>query len=163
LGKLITDFNTAAGSPGVRILEGIAGVAELYEDQLNEAQPILLMRSPKDNDHADLDALVQRQIVEQAKLGLKVRVISPLTSTTASKVLVRDKERLVERRILPPETFPIPAEVAIYANKVALTAFKGPLITTIIENTAIRQTFELIFEYMWAAAEPEHKKILEGL
>ncbi len=163
LGKLISDFNTAAGSPGVRILEGVAGVSELYEDQLNEGQPILLMRSPLDDDRLELSDLVQRQIAEQIKMGISVRVIAPMTPGTPAKVLSKDKERLVERRIVPREVFPIPAQVAIYANKVALTSYEGVLMTTIIENTAIRQTFELIFEYMWAKSEPEHKKILESI
>ncbi|HEV7449334.1 MAG TPA: helix-turn-helix domain-containing protein [Candidatus Paceibacterota bacterium] len=163
LAKLISDFNTVAGSPGVRILEGVAGVAELYEDELNEAQPIRLIRSPKDDDHPELEAMVQRQIAEQVKIGLKVRVIAPMTPGTPAKIISKDKERLVERRIVPWDEFPIPAQVVIYANKVALTSYGEVLMTTIIENTAIRQTFEIIFEYLWKLSEPEHQRILATL
>lgn len=34
------------------------------------------------------------------------------------------------------------------------------LITTIIENEAIRQTFEVMFDYMWQAAKAGHAKLL---
>lgn len=163
LGKLISDFNTAAGSPGIRILEGVAGVSELYEDQLNEGQPIKLMRSPNDDDHPELAVLIQRQIAEQIKIGIPVRVIAPMTPGTPAKVLSRDKERLIERRIVPKETLPIPAAVAIYANKVSITAYESGIITTIIENKAINETFTLIFEYLWKMSEPEHEKILKGI
>jgi sugar-specific transcriptional regulator TrmB len=163
LSKLISDFNTVAGQPGVRILEGVRGVAELYEDQLNEGQPIKLIRSPKDDDVPELQALVRRQIEEQKKLGISVRVIAPMTPGTPKKVIERDADRGVERRIVPRDEFSIPAQVVIYANKVALTSYDGQIITTIIENTAIRQTFEILFEYMWKMAEPGHKKILETI
>jgi len=163
LAKLISDFNTVAGSPGVRILEGLAGIAELFEDELNEAQPIRLFRSPKDNNVEGLDPLLQKQIQERVRLGITRRVIGPLTQSTQRKVTETDTIRLTERRIAPVESFDIPAQISIYANKVAITSFDGPVITTIIENTAIRQTFEIIFEYMWKLSEPEHQKILATL
>jgi sugar-specific transcriptional regulator TrmB len=163
LSKLISDFNTVAGSPGVRILEGIAGVAELYEDQLNEGQTIRLIRSPRDHSAPGFKELVEHQIREQVRLKMLVRVISPRGSGTPHQIRTQSKERLVERRVMPAEEFQIPAEVVIYANKVALTAFEGPLITTIIENAAIRQTFEILFEYIWAKSEPEHIKIMEEI
>lgn len=164
LAKLVSDFNTVAGSPGVRILEGMAGVAELYEDQLNEAQPLRLIRSPLDHDAPGFNELVKRQIGEQIKLKTPVRVISPRGSGTPHQIRVHNKEeKLIERRVMPAGTFQIPAEVAIYANKVALTAFEGPLVTTIIENTAIRLTFEIIFEYIWAKSEAEHNQIMSEI
>ena len=156
LAKLVSDFNTIAGAPGVRILEGVAGVAELYEDELNERQPIRLIRSPKDDDVPELHPLVKKQLAEQVKLGISVRVIAPLNPKTEYR---RDAERLIERRIVPTERFNIPSQVAIYANKVAITSYEEPLMTTIIENTPIRKTFEIMFEYMWASAEAEDQKI----
>ncbi len=163
LAKLISDFNTVAGQPGVRILEGVSGVAELYEDILNEGQPIRLVRSPRDNDIPELNGLIQSQIAEQQRLGITPRVITPLLPSTPHKVIASDKERGVERRIVPLDEFNIPAQVLIYANKVAITAFDSPIITTIIENTAIRATFEIMFEYMWHKATPEHEKILKDI
>jgi sugar-specific transcriptional regulator TrmB len=161
LSKLISDFNTVAGQPGVRILEGLGGIAELYEDELNEQQLIRLIRSPEDDSVPELKAMVQKQIEEQKKLGISVRVIAPMTPGTPQKIISFDKERGVERRIIPLEQFAIPAQIAIYANKVALTAYEGSIITTIIENTAIRLTFEIMFEYIWRMAEPEHERILQ--
>lgn len=162
LGKLISDFNTAAGSPGVRILEGVAGLAELLEDELNERQSIRLIRSHYDMDAPELNQLMNSHIQERVKLKIPVRSIGPKTAHTP-QALATDAGRFVERRVVEPESLSIPASVVIYANKVGITSYKGSLMTTIIENTAIRQTFELIFEYMWAAAEPEHQKILQGL
>jgi sugar-specific transcriptional regulator TrmB len=159
LAKLISDFNTVAGSPGVRILEGVAGVAELLEDELNEGQPLKLIRSPQDMASPELNDLMTKHIKERIKLKIPVRSIGPLTGFT-KQFIGSDPERYVERRVVPAEDLSIPAAVVIYANKVAITSYDGVLMTTIIENTAIRQTFEIIFEYLWKLSEPEHKKIL---
>ncbi len=159
LSSLISDFNTVAGQPGVRILEGIAGIGELYEDQLNERQPIRLIRSPQDDVIPELKGMVQKQILEQAKLGISVRAITPLTKSTPFRIISSDKERLVERRIIPIEIFSLPAQVVIYANKVAITSYEGLVMTTLIENVAIKRTFEILFEYIWNKAESEHRDI----
>lgn len=160
LSKLISDFNTRSGAPGLRILEGISGIAELYEDELNERQPIRLIRSPKDDDFPELKPLVQNQIKEQLRLNISVRVIAPLNPRTMYSL---DKEFNIERRIIPPGEFAIPAQIAIYANKVAITSYELPLITTLIENVPIRQTFEILFEYIWKMCEPHHNESIKLL
>ena len=45
LSSIISDFNTSSGQPGIRILEGIEGLKELYKDVLRERQTICLIRS----------------------------------------------------------------------------------------------------------------------
>ena len=159
IGRLIAHFNTNSGTPGLRVLEGVGGVAELYEDELNENSPIKLIRTPEDDTVPEIQLMVTKQIAEQVRLGIAVRVIAPHNPLTDYK---KDTERLIERRILPPDMFNIPAQVAIYGNKVAITSYK-PLITTIIENEPIRVTFEILFEYIWKSAEEEHRRLVREI
>ncbi len=163
LSKLISEFNTITGTPGVRILEGVAGVVELYEDQLNEGQNIRLIRSLHDRDVPELIEIVRKQITAQAEAKIHVRAITPLTEFVTAAVIATDAERLVERRLVPADALAIPAQIVIYANKVAITAYKNGIITTIIENPAIKTTFEMIFEYMWKLSEADHNLIMEKL
>jgi sugar-specific transcriptional regulator TrmB len=163
LSRLISDFNTVSGQPGVRILEGVRGIEEMLEDQLNEGQPVQLIRSPKDIETKELDLLMNSHVNERVKSGLTVRSIGGYSSFYTPAFLASDKERGVERRIVPEEALPIPAAVAIYANKVAITAYEGGIITTIIENKAIQETFGLIFEYLWQMSEPEHVQIVKDI
>jgi len=163
LGKLISDFNTRSGAPGLRILEGAAGVAELYEDILNERQPIKLIRSPEDSRHPELAEMVRKQIGEQKKIGIQTQAITALAEGTPAEIIAFDDERLVTRRIVPKEKLAVPAQIIIYANKVAITAYEDAVITTIIENPAIRKTFEMVFDYLWGSAEQDHQKILKTI
>lgn len=163
LGKLISDFNTSAGAPGLRILEGTAGVAELYEDILNERQPIKLIRSPEDRKHPELKPLIDKQIAEQVKLGIRAHAITPLVDGSPVEVISFDNERLVTRRIVPADELSVPAQIIIYANKVAITAYEQGIITTIIENPAIKKTFELLFDYLWKTSASDHERILKTI
>lgn len=159
LSKLISDFNTRSGTPGVRILEGVDGFSELLEDELNERQSIRLIWSPQISTLQSTRDILNRHLEEQIRLGVRVRVIGPLWKATKYQ---EDAKRLTERRIIPPEIFAIPAMITIYANKVAITSC-DPLITTLIENEPIRLTFETIFEYIWKLSEDDHKKVSDSI
>ena len=163
LGKIISDFNTTSGAPGIRILEGKHGIAELYEDILNERQTIKLIRSPEDDAHPELATMVQKQIEEEKRLGIHTFAITPIEEGAPLAIIVHDSERLTTRRMVPRDKMMIPAQIVIYANKVAITAYKGAIITTIIENPAIKTTFEMTFDYLWSLAEDDHNRIYATL
>jgi len=149
LGNLISQFDTMQGQPGIRIIEGTQGIQELYEDILNENKPLLLMRSYLDDTRPDLFALVEKQIREQTRAGIRVRAITPPENEPASVYGPKDMDNLVERRVVAQDQLAIPAQFMVYGNKVAITAYEGPLITTIIENAAIKKSLEMVFEFMW--------------
>ncbi len=159
LTHLVSDYNTVSGQPGVRMLEGIRGITELYKDILDEQKNICLIRSPDDDKFPELADLVEKQIRDQVRLGIKTRAITPLVPETSETVLAYDAVRLVERRIIPLEKFQTPAQIILYAQKVALTSYDQALMTTIIENAAISATFTTLFEYIWTMATPEHERI----
>lgn len=149
LGKLVSDFNKISGQPGIRILEGKTGIRELYKDILEERQPLLLMRSYLDDTHPELAQLVEQQIRGQVRLDIHTRALTPPEQVPQETYAPSDRENKVERRVLPEDLFKIPAQVVVYANKVAITAYEGELITTIIEHSAIKKTFEVLFERLW--------------
>ena len=64
-----------------------------------------------------------------------------------------DESRLVTRRFAPRELFKLPAQIIIYANKVAITGLKKTFVSTLIQNQNISDTFNAMFEYMWSKSE----------
>lgn len=159
LSALISDFTKVSGQPGVRILQGPNGVKELYGDILRERQPIMLIRSPNDKSHPEVALLIEDQVKRQVNLGISVQAITPLGLDTPKKQLEKDKSVLMTRRIVPIDKFGIPAQVIIYANKVSITAFDSTLMTTIVENPTIAQTFRVMFEFIWDAATTKHEHL----
>lgn len=158
LGKMISDFNITHSQPGIKIFDGIMGIKELYNDILKEKGEILLMRSSREITSQEILEHIRNQVSKQVQANISVRIISPLMSDTFEKMRL-DKERLTTRRIVPKEILDIPAQIIIYADKVAITTYDAPFTTTIIENAIIKTTFASMFEYIWSKSKEEHEKI----
>lgn len=149
LGNMSSDFNLLSGKPNVRFFEGMKGIESLYEDINREKKDIKLIRSPFDNDREGFDDLIGEQIKKQIKYGINTKAITPLMHDSVETTTKFDKERLTERRFVSKEDLMIPAQIIIYGEKVAITSFKEHLMTTIIQNSDVKETFEKIFEFMW--------------
>jgi len=163
LTDLISLYSTQTGKPGVRVLQGLVGLSELYEDVLNEQSPLCLIRSPYDDQHPEISDLVIKQIEEQVKIGITTQAITPFDNETIEELETIDHKNLVTRRLVYIDQLDLPAQIIIYADKVALTAFDGELMTTIIQNKAIATTFQLLFELIWQTTKTEDENIRQGL
>ena len=156
LGSLVSDYNMQLGEPYVEFKEGLDGLKYLYEDINTEKKDIELIRSPYDNDRPGFDQLISEQIKKQVRLQIHTRAITPKVHDSIETTTKFDEERLTERRLVSKEDLMIPAQIIIYGDKVAITSFKDYLMTTIIYNPNIKETFEKIFEFMWEkASEPK--------
>ncbi len=162
LGNMVSDYNLYSGKPNIRFYEGPQGVQTLYDDILLEKKDILLIRSPFDDSRPELADMVNKQIHSQKKNGIKTRAITPIGSSSISTAIHEDKERLVTRCLISKENFSLPAQILIYGDKVALTSYKEFLVTTIIQNPDIRETFETIFNHIWKGAEKESNRLIEN-
>ncbi len=163
LTDLISTYTAVFEKPGVRLLQGTSGLEELYEDILNEQKPLRLIRSPYDDRFPEIFDRVSKQIQAQVKLGITTRAITPFDDETWEELQEVDPKNLVTRRLVSLEHLDLPAQIIIYADKVAITAFDTDIMTTIIQNTAINQTFGLIFEFIWGSLKTEDEKIRTGL
>jgi sugar-specific transcriptional regulator TrmB len=169
--SLVGAYNKGIGIPTVEVKEGIEGLRYLYHDIINTRENIYLIRSPLDVQHPEIKTIIQAHRENQKKLGLKTFMITSFTnpSLTLDQVIKRDKEYLVDRHLAPRNLLNIPAQIKIYGEKVAITSFDGQVITTIIENKAIKETFKILFTILWNMGRPvseileKRKKDIEEL
>jgi sugar-specific transcriptional regulator TrmB len=152
LGNMVSEYNMQLGEPYVEFKEGLDGLKYLYGDINTEKKNIKLIRSPYDNDRPGFDELIKDQIRKQVRLQIYTKAITPKMHDSLETTTKFDMERLTERRMVPKESLLIPAQIIIYGDKVAITSFKDYLMTTIIYNPNIKETFEKIFEFMWEKA-----------
>lgn len=153
IGNMVSDYNLHSGRPNVRFYEGISGLETLYEDILLENKPIKLIRSPLDDSRPELASLVSKQLKKQIELGITTRAITPHVADSQRTMKLEDSERKVSRVLLPKEQLSIPAQVIVYGDKVALTSYGEFMVTTIIHNPDIKQTFDALFEILWHAGQ----------
>ena len=163
LPRLISQHTLTTAKPYIQYYEGLEGIQHLYDDIIKDGEDILLIRSPYDEHQPALTELVGRQITRQVKAGIHTRALTPFVPETPESVLHHDKKRLVTRRILLREQLFTPAQIIIYGDKVALTAFRDHIITTLVQNNEIASTFRAVFEYIWQMAESGHEDIMKQI
>ncbi|KKQ35826.1 MAG: hypothetical protein US50_C0004G0015 [Candidatus Nomurabacteria bacterium GW2011_GWB1_37_5] len=147
--SMTSDFNTAHHRPNVRFYEGVEGLKETYKEILDEAKEVFVLRSLHDHQDKEVAELVAGQIKKQAEAGINSYVLSPALPHMQKAAYMMNLERKITRKILPKEKFTLPAQVIIFGNKVSITSFQKEMITTIVENSAIAQTFRVIFNNLW--------------
>ncbi len=151
MGNIISTFNLSAGKPHVRFMEGYDGFKYINKDIISCGKDIKLIRSSIDSDDPEMLRLIEEQINMKVKKGIKTFIVGPWPTQIGPEATVvkkRDQERLVERRIL--DNFFVPTQVLVYNNRVAITDYKNNIITTVIENDSVQQTFQTIFDTLFA-------------
>lgn len=142
-------FNLMCGKPTVRFYEGVEGIKILYKDILHIGKDIKLIRSPYDKRTPELDTVVKKQIQSQIERNIKAKIIAPMEVLYDETLKKRDGAELVTRCRVPKEEMDIKAQVIIYGEKVAFTSFADCMITTIVEDKTIAETFSILFESLW--------------
>lgn len=162
LPQMLSLYNLTTNKPSVRYYEGTQGVELVYKELNNSnAKELLLIRSIYDDDHPELKKLVEKQILKQVNLGIKTKALTPLVAESKLTFKEYDAKRLVTRRIVERERLILSAQILIWGNVVAISSMKGKLISTVIENKSISDTFKTIFEFIWDSSLSYHQKIIK--
>lgn len=151
IAHMVSDFNMSQNKPFIRFYEGPEGLQKTYDHILKYAKEVRVIRSLYDYEHQNLRKMVTEQLAKQASKGIRSYVLSPHLSHMGSEKLLHNLERKITRKIIAKEKFTMPAQVIIYNDTVSITSMKKDVITTIIENKDISETFRNLFQYMWDA------------
>lgn len=160
LPALTSQFNLVSGLPGVESFEGIGGLSKVYDDILQTKKDLLLFRSYLDNDHPEIDKLVNRQIKLQVANNIHTLALTPTDEDSLAEITEKDEKNLVSRRMIPRNKFELNSQIMVYGEKVAITSLGPAMISTIIDNEAISATFRTLFSYCWEKSLPDHNKLL---
>ena len=142
-------YNLSHKKPTIRFYEGVSGIKFAYKDILHTHTDILIIRSQHVDNTPELQSVIDTQIRMQVEKGIHTKAIVPTELHFTEETKNKDVENLITRRRTPLHTLQIPALVIIYGNKVSMTSFGENIITTIIEDSAISETYKMIFERLW--------------
>lgn len=163
--QLVMDYNLTQGKPGVQFYEGISGFKKVHEEILLKAREVKIFASDVDAYNPKLRPLIQDQIKKQHRLGIKVKVIGNFLKQPISLKRIDELPGYeVDFRLL--NNFRLPSQVFIFKDRVAISAINPELVTTIIQNQAIADTFSIVFDTLWQIATPAkeaHKDDFEKL
>ncbi len=145
LESLRLEFYRYNQQPGVRFFQGRDALRQIYDDQIDTAQPVNYFRSIHDVKFFSYDEM--RKLRGSFGLaGIKRHVFSPDARDVPINWQETDKIRLLERTWLKPELYTAPVEVAVYGNKVSMLSFDKEAVGTVIESPQIAEALRQIFE-----------------
>lgn len=162
ISELTSHFVLTTGKPGVHNYGGLEGLKMVYREINEKCDHFKLIRSFYDHADKEISDLVEYQIERQIEKDIEAQVLTHITPKAIEYALAyKDNQTTVNPHFICDEKFKLPAQIAIYGNKVAITDFPSMLITTIIENKAIRDTFAVLFDLIWRISDRQHDTILE--
>ena len=140
--------------PLIDVYTGLRGLEKIYDLILKEADELLIFASPLARKNPEVDALIRKQIKLQEEKNIKVRSLvkdskpnqeNPVFSVTAGTS--------IKLRFIPEDEFMSPTQVFIWKDSLALNTAGNEMISTIIRNSAISETFRIIFDALWKRAK----------
>lgn len=156
MNNIVSTYNLAYEKPGITFFEGEEGLKRVFEDiYANDKDEVI--------GCVDLEKLEEAFPSELQKTLIPKRVRGKLHATTllvdspAAKQ-TKDRDHLENRSsvLVDGKRFPLPAEIDIYKNKVAMLSFeKGSFVGVVIENESIATTLRSIFQMAWESNAKE--------
>lgn len=142
LDSLIQFFYQHSEAPGARTLEGIEAIKHVYEDTLATKQDIYLLRTTADIPSLG-EGFLDTYRQKRAALAITTHALTP-QSPEGRKNMSDDEKFLFHRTWLPKNSYSAPVEIDVYGNKVALIAFGGTQMATIIDSPLIAEAMRQI-------------------
>jgi sugar-specific transcriptional regulator TrmB len=144
--KLSSMYKLSVGKPSVRYFEGEDGILEVFEDIYAPKKDIVY--GCVDLEKADRSFpsyIMKRLIPKRIKNGVQAHSIIG-DSKNARTLQKQDSKQLRTSILIDKKDYPLPAEIDIYEDKVAMLSFvKGEFIGVIIENADIAESLRSIF------------------
>ncbi len=136
-------FLSSQQRPVVRFFEGIEKFKKIYDDTLNEGtKEISVIVSVY--GYVKMDDYLKIYSKKRASLGIKTKIISD--NIVTPEILKNDSVLNKERKYWP---MPIPTEINIFGDKVALMSYRENLIGLIIEDKDFAETMQKIYNQLW--------------
>ncbi len=154
LAELLPDmtakYKTSVERPVVRYVEGEAGLKELYHTVYNQDIPDSYGCLDLEREEKAVPALMAENLIpSRVNRGSKAFAVLA-DNPSARDVASRDQEELRESILVDPKQYPLPAEVSVYGNKVALLSFKkGNMTGILIENKEIAQSLKSVYKLLF--------------
>lgn len=147
LPQLGSMYKLSVGKPTIRYFEGEEGIKQVFEDIYSPKQDIVY--GCVDLEIADEvfpDYIIKKLIPK--RIRNKVKAISfAADSPQAREISKKDKEQLRKTTLVDKKKYPLPAEIDIYEDKIAMLTFvKGEFLGLIIENKDLAESLRSIFK-----------------
>lgn len=150
LPKLISQFKLAIDKPTIRFFEGQEGIKEVFDDIYGPKEtPDEVIYGCVDFETADtaVPGYIGKKLIPK-RIKNKIMAHSFIAnSPAAQEAHAQDTSSYRKSVLLDKSEFPMPAEIDVYEDKIAMLSFeKSEFIGILIENAAFAESLRSIFK-----------------
>lgn len=142
--QMLSYFYSFTEKPGIRLLQGVEGLKEIYTDTLRTKKDIYFLRTPSEMQIMG-DEFFLKYKKKRADLGIRTFAFTKKTPF-AQQMALNDKRNNMVRTWINPKDYDAPVEINIYGDKVAFLAFGGDIMGVIIQSAAIAESMRQVFK-----------------
>jgi sugar-specific transcriptional regulator TrmB len=149
--KLMSEYKLSIGKPTVRYYEGMDGIKEVFEDIYAPKKKPVYGCVDLEIMHTVFPAHALKKLIPKRVHNKLVAYTFFGDSEEARALAEKDKEHLRQTICVNKKEYPMPAEIDVYDDKVAMLSFaKNDFVGLIVENPefaeSLRSIFKLAFE-----------------
>lgn len=147
LPHLRSHFKLALGKPTVRYFEGEEGIRAVFKDIYAKKKDIVWGCVDLEKANEAFPDYISNKLIP-LRIRNKVTAHSLVAESDKGKEIAKnDKKHLRKTFLVDKKEYPIPAEIDIYEDKIAMLSFKkGDFIGLILENKDMAESLRSIFK-----------------
>ncbi len=153
LPKLEEAFLLHSTKPFVAYYQGLDGLKKIHKLILEKKKTLKIFASYIDRNNQTLRELIEKQARKQRLLNIPHQAIVP-GDHYVTNVEKQEEYKKTGIEIKKLDNFHLPSQIVVFGNSVAISALTPQILTTYMENKAIAQTLDIIFQKLWEKAEP---------
>jgi sugar-specific transcriptional regulator TrmB len=143
--QMLSYFYSFTEKPGIRLLQGLEGIKEIYTDTLRTKQDIYFVRTSEEVKYLGEDYFKSYK-KKRAELGITTYAFT-IGPATLKKTLYDDVNKMV-RTWINPEDYTAPVEINIYGDKVAYLVYGEEVMGVIIQSAFISECMRQILNIL---------------
>jgi sugar-specific transcriptional regulator TrmB len=152
LPDFISTYNLASHKPGVKFLEGEAGLWKILDDTLTTKDTIYTF-ADAEAVHRYMEDINREYVKKRDKLGIKKKLVF-VDSPFARDYLKNYFTNITDARFVEYQLHPFSSLMQIYDGKVAyISLSEHGIISLLITDPNIYQMNKSLFEFVWAHAK----------
>jgi sugar-specific transcriptional regulator TrmB len=140
--QMLSYFYSFTEKPGIRLLQGLDGLKEIYDDTLRTKSTIYFIRTPQEVKVLGED-FFQQYRKRRAELGITTYALTGGPPTLRRSI--NDDINKVIRTWINPEDYTAAVEINVYGDKVAYLVYGDEIMGVIIQSAHIAESMRQIF------------------
>jgi HTH-type transcriptional regulator, sugar sensing transcriptional regulator len=151
LPSIYSMYKMSIGKPTVRFFEGEEGIRRVFDDIYKPKKEPVYGCVDLEKADAAFPSYIQKQLIPK-RVKNKVQAYSIIADSKEARIIVKENAKQLRKTLLlDKEKFPLPAEIDVYEDKIAMMTFaRGEFVGLIVENGDLAQSLKSIFKYAFS-------------